>query len=406
MVERWRPQSLADLQSFIGNGHGEDHHREFKEQMQPRNERLARQLAGFAVDGGDIYYGVAESGTGFQIVPLELAGLPERVEQIAQARVSPPVLIEVQALRDDTDSSRGVLWIAIPPSYEAPHQVDGTYYERGDKQTRPMSDGAVERLMQSRRTTGEEINLLLEKQMNDDSLPEDGRPHVIGIARPIGAAPEELYEAVGGSAAQGWQRLLDSVVLAEARQLGLPNAVSYTGDGKLLSPRWSFLDSSDRKVSPGPNRHIFRSDQSNGIHQVSLLDDGFIAYASNAASDLQAGEQHLYLGEILGPCLDMIIAMRSVAVQTGRRRSWDIGFGVKGARGMRVVSRSLSMDEFPVFPDERYLRARRVNHLQLREQPLDTVRYLVRGFIEACGLTLEKVTKGLGYEFGTGSPSA
>ena len=106
MAERWRPQSLADLQSFIGNGHGEDHYREFKEQLQPRNDRLARQLAGFAVDGGDIYYGVAESGTGFEIVPLELAGLPERVEQIAQARVSPPVLIEVQALRDDTRQAR------------------------------------------------------------------------------------------------------------------------------------------------------------------------------------------------------------------------------------------------------------------------------------------------------------
>ena len=98
--------------------------------------------------------------------------------------------------------------------------------------------------MQLRRTTGEEAKSLLEKQMSDDSLPEDGRAHVIGIARLIGAPPEELYEAVGGSDAQGWQKLLDSVMLAEARQLGLPDAVSYTGDGKLLGPRWSFLDSS------------------------------------------------------------------------------------------------------------------------------------------------------------------
>ena len=78
MAERWRPQRLADLRSFIGNGHGEDHYREFKRQLQPRNQDIARQLAGFAIDGGDIYYGVAERGTGFEIVPLELAGLRRR----------------------------------------------------------------------------------------------------------------------------------------------------------------------------------------------------------------------------------------------------------------------------------------------------------------------------------------
>ena len=207
MTERWRPQSIGELQSFIENGFAaETHSVEFKE-LPPSNKDVAKQLAGFAIDGGDLVIGVAEPDPGtFTITPLAHAGLPEKIDQIAQARVDRPLLVETRLLREEDDPARGVLWVSIPPSPEAPHQVDGSYYKRSGKQTLPMSDAEVERLIRSRRTTLDGIESRLREAMADD----EGRlAHIFVIAQPIGAAPDELYDAIGG--ARGWDAFRSEV---------------------------------------------------------------------------------------------------------------------------------------------------------------------------------------------------
>ena len=289
MAERWRPKGLKDLRSFIANGHGEDHYREFKERL-PRNERLARHLAAFAIDGGDIFIGVGERDGGFQIAPLPLDGLPERVEEIAQARVDPPLLVETQAIQGDCDPSHGVLWIAVPPSSQAPHQVGGRYYERGDKQSRIMSDAAVERLIRARRRTLAGINSKLEAQIEHDERRAGRRSRVFGAAEPIGAAGDELYRAVGGSAPERWSEF-KGVLLSEA--------------GRLEPRRGAeeFLKADSRiRIAIGPNRHVFRREYGDTGPIVAVSDSGAIESPSrvvetpDAARAVTSGDRRLVSG--------------------------------------------------------------------------------------------------------------
>ena len=387
MSERWYPRNLDDLRTFLSNGHGEDHYREFKEQL-PANQRIARQLAGFAIDGGDVYVGVAEQDDGFAVAPVEFSGLSERIEQIAQALVDPPLLVETHALRDQSSRSRGVLRIAIPPSPEAPHQVGGTYYERGDKQTRPMSDSAVERLIRSRRTTLERIESTLSKVIENDLLQPDGRAHVMCVAQPIGSAPEELHDAVGRSLGGDWLRVRD--------------VLQQTSTDYSLGPHnWCFMYSPGINLRPGPVAgHRFVGAVPVGPNcELVMSDDGRVEYFSNAGSNEFRGEQRLFPEAIIGSFFDVIVAIRSVAAVTGRRRSWDIGFAVVHARGLYARRR----DESPLarlqpFPSDSYTRAMRVNTLDLDERPWHVVRKLVRPLIDSCGLSFEQVARPLGYE--------
>jgi hypothetical protein len=52
------------------------------------NKRLAQDLAAFAVDGGQVLIGVAE-GEPLTLWPVQLKGLPERVESVGMGRVDP-----------------------------------------------------------------------------------------------------------------------------------------------------------------------------------------------------------------------------------------------------------------------------------------------------------------------------
>ena len=382
MTERWRPQSLDDLQSFLNNGHGETHYREFKEQLPPRNERIARQLAGFAIDGGDIFFGVAERDNGFQIVPLELDDLPEKIEHIAQARVDQPLLVVTRPLRDKSDSTRGVLWVSVPPSPQAPHQVDGTYYERGDKETRPMPDPAVERLIRSRRTTLEGIESSLRAAMAEDS---DGNlAHIFVIAHPIGAAPDELYDAIGGM--QGWRAFETDV----AGLLGM-SMIGAWGSGR---------------YTIGSQHHSDRARTGEGSYEeLSFFNSGAVQWFSETGSflDARSNRQRLRPDEVIYSCLKVVQALRAIAKKVRHTRSWDIGIGVTRIKGLKGYldqrhSFLFDLDHVPPFRDEDYVRVERVSYLQLEKKEWDIVRSLTHSFAEGCGFHFEVVAKRVGYE--------
>ena len=385
MTERWRPETLEDLQSFIDNGLAEENHfREFKERL-PSNKSVAKTLAGFAIDGGDLVIGVAERHADtFTIAPLGHAGQPEKVEQIGQTLVDRPLLVETRVLKDADDPALGALWITVPQSPGAPHQVGGTYYERGDKQTRPMSDAAVERLIRSRRTTLEGIESVLLDAMAKDTAGE--LPHIIGVARPIGAARDELYEAIGG--APGWAAFGHKV--RNELQLSMP----FGG--------------------PGPGRYTLSNQHHNQraragegwYSEFSFFDDGAIKWFSEDGSIVApdgggAGQRRLALASFVRAGWEVVAAMRAVAKETGHRRSWHVAIGVTRTRGLRgYLFHSAFYDpvDVPPFPDERYIRVQRVSGLQVENDVWAVVRSLTHRFVEGFGSSFELAAKQFGYE--------
>ncbi len=114
---------------------------------------LAKDCAAMAIEGGSIVVGVAEDGAAraASLKPIELAGAPERVQQVVDAHVYPPLYIDFVPLRKKTEDNEGVLLIVIDPSPLAPHQVDDRYPARSGRTTRLLSEPEIERLYARRR---------------------------------------------------------------------------------------------------------------------------------------------------------------------------------------------------------------------------------------------------------------
>ncbi len=81
---------------------------------------------------------------------MNLAGLAERVIQIAGMRPDEGVPVRTYSVPSSDDSSRGYLFVRVFPSPRAPHMVDNKYYGRTDKTNRPLSNAEVNRLIEQR----------------------------------------------------------------------------------------------------------------------------------------------------------------------------------------------------------------------------------------------------------------
>ena len=381
MADYWRPETLDDLRSFIDNGLARETRRiDFKRELpkgRGENRSLARQLAAFAIEGGSIVIGVTEeTDNQFSVAPIPVAGLRERVEQIARSVVEPPLWIESRILADD-DGKRGVLWIDVPQSPDALHQVDGTYYERGDTQVRPMSDADVERLMRSRSSSLDDISARLREGLLEDPIPH-GIGHTYIVAKPIGAAPQEFYDASGGQ--PEWQALARDLKQAQPAGQGNLSRLGY-----LLEPRSSWGTTTTPRYSDDP-RTYFR---------LALEDDG--AFSCRSYSQAYDRE-HLNPGLAVASCLDAVAVMRLIEAKIGRRL-WDVAIGITKTKGRKAKPlKSQAFDPDIPVPSDEYERALRVASIRIERDPWGIARDLTQRFVEGCGLDFEREARVLGYE--------
>lgn len=406
MTDRWEPKDLDELRSCVeSGGASETRFCEFKQQLPSNNKEVAKKLAGFAIEGGSLVIGVAEPEPGrFEVRPIAHAGLREKVEQIAQSAVDPPLFVESRVLTDPNDGSRGVLWITVPRSSEAPHQVEGRYYERGDTQTRQMKAGAVKRLIREsappppqQHVKLEEIGSKLHEVMADDPIPDGKTAHVFGVARPIGAVPEELYDAIGDD--DGWPGFCEDARRSIEEYLWPPQS------GPRMRPwhrlyRSGYLERDGYTVHSGWNGETGSDDY---VLRMSFRDNGTITYFNNVGSYDGQGTTSLkgyfLCAElIVGSCLDVLDAARAVARRTGQPRSWDIGFGLTGTKGLREHGAPSQRFASPPFPDSSYERTAHVTPQQLETDVWGVARKLTRRFLRGCDLKFEQVARELGYQ--------
>jgi hypothetical protein len=145
---RWLPESEGDLRAALVSGVlSEGHFFDAKQELAPMakgSRRLAEDVASFAVDGGLIVAGVAEDkATGnFELRPVPLAGLAERVDQIARSVVDPPLQVWCVDVPAEVGGGLGYLLITVPASALAPHMVDGKYRGRHHERRPDRRGGA------------------------------------------------------------------------------------------------------------------------------------------------------------------------------------------------------------------------------------------------------------------------
>lgn len=148
----WRPTSWADIEALVGVAE-ETSRLDFKRELGNKNEETAKDIAAMTVNEGTLAYGVdADKSTGVvrAITPIPLAGVEERLHQIAGSQIQPTADFKVKSIADPNDPTVGVVAVLIPASSLAPHQVNGRYPSRRGTTTEYLDEREIERLYRQR----------------------------------------------------------------------------------------------------------------------------------------------------------------------------------------------------------------------------------------------------------------
>ena len=363
-----RPTTAEELQKRIDSGElRESRGLEFKRELPPDNRKLAKQLAALAAEGGVLIIGVEETLSAFQVAPIDDRGARERIEQVARDIPDPPVRVESHIIEANSQG-RGVLWIEIPPSPDLLHQVGGTYYERGDTQSRPMRDSDVADRMALRRDRQGRILLDLEEALQREQPPYPapfGRTCV--VAHPIGARERELYESTRERDA--WQSFVTKV-------RGLPDFPNSPGD-----QYWGRI----------------RTDPATGVQpwayrDIEFQENGAFCHLSYSQSWLKAIGDAVYPSYAVRACIDAIAIINVIQNCTGQHRAWDLAFSIRGVEGRRVRGQeqdpfelTWQPEHFPI-PRDTYCELELgVSTGRLERDGRGVVRELAERFVRECG---------------------
>jgi hypothetical protein len=256
---RWTPTAWSDvLEAAAGGLLDESHWVDLKQELpagkRTHNTELAQDLASLAVDGGLLVVGVEDHDSrAGKVCGVELAGLADRVDQVARDKVRPPLVVRSHQVPDPDRPGWGCLLVHIPPSAEAPHMVDYVYYGRGDRANIRLGDEQVRAIIENRRRSRTDVTAELRRMADDDPIAADERQlgHLYLLAQPETAAEEALVELLARSdAPHVFQELLRAVV----RERGTSG---FSPDLRLLFdrvPRAEGLALTSYSAEEGPGR--------------------------------------------------------------------------------------------------------------------------------------------------------
>ena len=140
--------SYEDIQLLLENQIDESDVLDYKTEM-IENERLMRHICAFAnTRGGDIVFGVKESGKGGH--PAEIHGLDtsninkESIEQIILSNIVPRLDVKIKTI-EIPNSTRSILLVRIPDSHLKPHQnnINKKFYKRFQFESAEMTEQEI-----------------------------------------------------------------------------------------------------------------------------------------------------------------------------------------------------------------------------------------------------------------------
>ncbi len=347
---RWRPRNEAELRDALASGLVEEnHYLEFKSAVeggQSANRELARDLAQFAIDGGTLILGVAENEGRLEPAPVELAGLPERIEQIALTAIDPPLYLRTEVIPGG-GPGLGYVVVHVPASPRAPHMVQHVYMGRGDKTKIRLSDADVTRLHSQLHLRGEAGAQLLDELIARDPVPEATREqaHFFAVASPVRPTLEMALPLVHGS---DWQSRFRAMMTAALQvsplghQLFVPelrdaNQPARRPDGAAFA---SHGLNPDRTLNPDIG-HSHPED----IVEVELSEDGQLRLFAGRFSDgLRDGDQtpvqQIFDVMAVAYTRQLILMALHVGRETGYRGPWLLGAAATGIEGLAAFEHS------------------------------------------------------------------
>ena len=319
MPAAWIPSTIAALEEAVRDGLlVESHYLDFKRELAPGaggNKALAKDLASFAIDGGQIVVGVDEDQAGAPptVRPVVLAGLKERVDQVARSAVTPPLHVRCVELPGETDPSYGCLVIIVPPSPSAPHQAAERLWGRGDTTNHVLSTGEIDGIYNNRARRLARVDVLLEEEIGRDPTPTDLRElgHLFVVAQPDTVDDELLFRALNQGDFSTWTHNELYPRLGRARWA--PDLESV-GTASRRATGWAIHDyciSEERVVRPNgevPARESHLLD-------VEVREDGGVRLFCGHATDAVGGGTRFMDAVVCG------LILRAVEVRAGHHRN-------------------------------------------------------------------------------------
>jgi hypothetical protein len=330
----WIPGTEGQLREAIEQGViREDHHHDFKEMLAQgpsANRELAIDLASFAVDGGLLLVGVDE-GPPPRFTPVPLAGLAERIDQVAGSRVDPPLRVTCRTIPSESDASLGYVVVAVPASPAAPHQVDNAYRGRSDTTNIKLSDGELRRIREERRRVETDAYSLLATQIAHHGVKVANSSHarLFVVAQPVYADPELLLRSLGDNpASELWRMVAASPILTEDFEPDF----RHVHTGQQRAGGWAIFHAGTTDPEAG-----YREDE---LDIFFREDGGIRLYCERAGDMIPSWQTRVVMPSIIGGLVWRTLDLaRSISGITGYVGNWHLAVGVTNLRGAQAFQK-------------------------------------------------------------------
>jgi hypothetical protein len=401
-VDAWPPRTEAALVAAARDGHlHENHTLELKRELapgDPANKELAADLASLANDGGLLFIGVDET-TGPGLHPVPLAGLAERIEQVARTRVDEPLPLTFVQIESSSQAGDGYLVIRVPASPRAPHMAGGRYWGRGDKTKHHLSNADVERLMALRARWAVNAEQALRDWTAKDPIvgAEQQHAHLFVVADPVPPRERLLLPVFTGDWNATFRRLVSATSHhGDAFTPDIPDGLSNfspTPDGWAAYSYYVF----------GHREEGLQAKANHEGHAIKLeiCENGQLRLMCGRAAESQKLEfepKRLLLIDALclGLTARMVSLAQRVSAEAGFLGSWDFAVGMTGMRGATSLARyqATHWGGGPAYSEDTYVNTTRAALAEIEAGTGPVVERLLGRLIRAVGADqLAPVTK-------------
>jgi hypothetical protein len=332
-----------------------------------------------------------------RLTPVDLEGLPERLDQIAHTLIDEPLHVRTQTIDALGRPGKGYILVMVPPSPSALHMVDGKYYGRGDTTKHVLSDAEVQRLHQLALRRQHDVEDLLEGEIRRDPWPTELRryAHLFGVAQPVAARRDLLQQVLKDP--RGWHQFIQAKIRSgtagQRLQYGWWPDLPNLNDISRRARAWALSSpgiSSGRKVVPAeaidPDR--FQREETH-LLDLEIREDGGLRLFCGHASDTLGPLNNIecaFEPLILGLTKRLVLTAASVAEATMYLGQWDFGVAVTGLRdhiSWQLMQR-IGWERTP-YSDEDYRETARVTYERLIKDPDSIVEELTGQLNRALG---------------------
>jgi hypothetical protein len=385
--EAWPPRTEEQLHRAAQSGVlVESRYLDIKRELEPgqsANKSFAKDIAAFSLEGGVILIGVDEDSAPPTLHAVDLAGLAERVEQIAATAVDEGVVVNTTEIQASDKPGHGYLVVEIPMSPRAPHMASEKYYGRGDKTNRVLSHAEVLRIHE--RQAAEQRDIIVETREGLDELrgenPDASPNMVFLLAKPLGAR-EDLLLPLSASGSPEWKSDVMQLVRSAAvldRQQFSPTLSAPSGLPRRPGGVAATVGMHEGKRFSGTDRAA----------EVTLGEGGILSLASECSIILNRRSHRCVFESLIIGHTDLIVRLAAIVSQYGFAGSWRFGLVVTGLKDTTSYALSSTLwwhDELEnIYTRETYEQGTMASLEQLKKSPQSVVRALVGSLLRSLG---------------------